>query len=122
MSSLVERTLKLLDDGTIPQESVGTVLAQLLMVRHGQEQAWGYLKQGWSSLRERVGDMGLSRLVEAVGHLRAQHREDIVSFFRQNPPEGAERALSRALAALDQREELRRRVTPGLLAFLLHLE
>jgi puromycin-sensitive aminopeptidase len=116
---LVQRTLTLIEDGTIPQESIGPVLGQLLSQRHAQEHAWQHLKAGWLNLRERIGDMGLSRVVEAVGHLRPVHREDIVAFFQKNPPRGADRALARALEAMDQREELRQRVTPELLRYFL---
>lgn len=116
---LVQKTLSLIEDGTIPQESIGPVLGQLLAQRHAQEHAWQHLKAGWLNLRERIGDMGLSRVVEAVGHLRPVHREDIVAFFQMNPPRGADRALARALEAMDQREELRQRVTPGLLRYFL---
>jgi hypothetical protein len=118
-AELVQRTLHLLDDGTVPQEAVGAVLSQLLQARHGQGAAWAYLKDHWGTLCERVGDMGLSRLVEAVGALAGEHRPDIVGFFEQNPPIGAERALSRALESLDQREELSQRITPGLLDYFL---
>jgi puromycin-sensitive aminopeptidase len=113
---LTRRTLSAIDGAMIPQEAIGSVLAQLLATRETQELAWGYLKTNWDALRTRVGDMGLSRVVESVGHLRAQHRADIVAFFTEHTPRGAERALARALEGLDQREELRARVTPGLLS------
>ena len=115
---LVERTLKNIDDGIVPQESVGPLLSQLLSSRHGQLPAWRYLKKSWKNLAGQVGDMGLSRVVESVGALPAEHRADIVAFFEANPPTGAERALARALENLDQRAELHARITPGLLAFV----
>jgi puromycin-sensitive aminopeptidase len=111
---LTKRTLAYIEDGSIPQEAVGSIMGQLLSTREGQELAWAYLKSSWETLRTRVGDMGLSRVVEAVGALKASHREDIVAFFREHSPKGAERALARALEGLDQREELRQRVTPSL--------
>jgi puromycin-sensitive aminopeptidase len=113
---LTKRTIAAIDGSLIPQEAVGSVLAQLLSTRETQELAWHYLKGEWDALRTRVGDMGLSRVVEAVGHLRADHRADIVDFFREHTPKGAERALARALEGLDQREELRARVSPALVA------
>lgn len=114
--ALTQRTLTALDDGTIPQEAVGSVLGQLLGARHAQLLAWRTLKDRWDTLRTRVGDMGLSRVVESVGYLRAEHRADIVEFFRTHPPKGAERALARALEGMDQRSELAERVTPSLVA------
>lgn len=115
---LPERTLDLIEQGVIPQEAISSILAQLLDRRHAQEAAWSYFKERWENLRERVGDMGLSRVVEAVGRLRGTHREDVVGFFARNTPVGAERALLRALERMDQSEALRRRVTAGLLRYL----
>lgn len=118
---LTEKTLGLLEEGAIPQEALAQVLGQLLAYRHSQEPAWRFFREKWSLLRERVGDMGLSRLVEAVGRLPAQHREDVVRFFERNTPSGAERALTRALERMDQHEELRQRVTPDLITYLKRL-
>ncbi|MBI4818160.1 MAG: M1 family metallopeptidase [Deltaproteobacteria bacterium] len=112
---LVTRTLGHLEDGTIAQESVGVVLGQLLASRHAEVLAWAHTKSRWADLRKRVGDMGLSRLVEAVGALSPKYRADIVSFFETNPPAGAERALARALQRMDEGADLARRVTPSLL-------
>ncbi len=114
--ALTRRTLAMIDDDTIPQEAVGPVLGQLLGHRHAQRQAWDFLQTRWTLLRARVGDMGISRVVEAVGALPGDCRADIVAFFEKNPPVGAERALARALESLDQREELRARITPALRA------
>lgn len=114
--ALVARTLGGLDDGTVPQEAVGPLVGQVFGTRHGRHAAWAYVKKSWDSLRVRVGDMGLSRVVEAVASLPYTSRADIVGFFEAHPPAGAERALARALERIDEREELRRRVTPGLLA------
>lgn len=113
--ALVARTLSLLDDGTVPQEAVGPVLGQVFGSRHGRYAAWAYVQRTWDALRVRVGDMGLSRVVEAVASLPYAERAAIVAFFEAHPPTGAERALARALERIDEREELRRRVTPGLL-------
>ncbi len=116
--ALTARTLAHLDDGFIPQEAVGSIVSQLLGHRHSQLAAWAYVKANWATLQKRVGDMGISRVVESVGRLPGDQRADIVAFFEANPPKGAERALARALESLDQREELLKRVTPGLVAYL----
>ena len=118
---LPERTLSLIEEGSIPQEALAQVLGQLLAYRHSQEAAWRFFCDRWNLLRERVGDMGLSRVVEAVGRLTARHREEIVRFFERNTPSGAERALMRALERMDQHAELSARVTPELLTYLRKL-
>ena len=114
--ALTRKTLGLIADETIPQEAVGPVLGQLLAQRHAQDVAYDHLKTEWDALRSRVGDMSISRVVEAVGALKHHHREDVVKFFEAHPPTGAERALARALERMDQAHELRTRVTPSLLA------
>ncbi len=116
--ALTARTIAHLDDGFIPQEAVGSVVSQLLGHRHSQLAAWAYVKANWATLNKRVGDMGISRVVESVGRLPGDQRADIVAFFEANPPKGAERALARALESMDQREELLKRVVPGLLEYL----
>ncbi len=115
---LVERTLHLIEQGLIPQEAVAAILAQLLSFRHSQQAAWDFLKTHWPTLRERFGDMGVSRVVDALGRLRGSERADIVRFFEEHKPAGAERALQRALERIDQGEELRQRVTGELLSYL----
>ena len=113
--SLTDRTLSLIAEGTIPQEAMGGIVSQLLASHHGRLPAWRYLCGSWSELRPRIGDMGISRVVEAVGRLPGTERNEIVAFFERTPPVGAERALARALANMDQYEELRERTTPALL-------
>ena len=116
--ALVDRTLAALADGTIPQEAIGGLLSQLLSARHGRLPAWQFLKQQWSALRPRIGDMGISRVVESVGRLPASERADVERFFETTHPEGAERALARALAAMDEYEGLRSRATPALVRMM----
>ena len=116
-AAVTGRTLALIDDGTIPQEAVGPVLSQLLGERHAQLETWGYVKANWATLKKRVGDMGISRVVEAVGALKPDQRADIVAFFEANPPSGAERALARALEFMDEAEALRQRITAEVAAW-----
>ena len=97
---------------------MAVILGQLLSLRHAQEAAWSFLKQHWPSLRDRFGDMGVSRVVDALGRLKGSSRDDVVRFFEQHKPAGAERALQRALERIDQAEQLRRSVTPDLLTYL----
>ncbi|MEO1337139.1 MAG: ERAP1-like C-terminal domain-containing protein, partial [Myxococcota bacterium] len=116
--ALVERTLACIENGTVPQESLGAVLAQLLGTHHGRRAAWQALQSSWEALRPRIGDMGISRVVEAIGRLPASERAAVVAFFEKKPLQGAERALARGLAAMDEYEELRTRTTPKLLSLL----
>ena len=111
---LVKRTLHHLNDGLIPQESLGSVLAQLFQNPDGRQAAWEHLKARWAEIRDCVGDMGLSRVVEAVGRLDGRWRQDVVQFFDGHSPRAAERALARGLESMDQREELSRRILPAL--------
>jgi hypothetical protein len=119
--ALPDRTLNLIIQGTIPQEAVAAILSQLLSFRHSQQAGVGVPKAALAELRERFGDMGVSRVVESLGRLMGSYRNDVVSFFEQNKPAGAERALQRALERMDQAEQLRQRVTKDLLDYLVAL-
>lgn len=111
----VDATLRAIEDGLVPQEAVGSMLSALFSVRAAQAAAWTYLTTHWAALRPRVGDMGLSRLVEAVGQLPFERRGEVEAFFAAHDHAGAERALERALERMDAFEEFRQRVTPDLL-------
>lgn len=111
---LAERTLELLLSGVLPQEALAAVFSQLLSYRHSQQVAWAFLKEHWDPLAARFGEMGISRVIEALGHLPHALRQDLCGFFATHRPAGAERALDRALERMDQSAEFRERVTNDL--------
>ncbi len=96
-------------DGTIPQEQLRTILVPRLLRRGHQRETWDFVKQHFGYLRERVGVMGISRLVEATGALPFELYDDVREFFAQNPVAEAKRALQKALEAMTLREQLRER-------------
>ncbi len=115
---LVARTLQLMDEKVIPQESVGLLLArQMLAQKHAQSQAWDYLKEHWEGLHETLGDSWMYSLVEASGSLPASKRDEIVSFYSQHLGNLGEKALDRALERLDLRTEFQARAGEELAAW-----
>src|SRR4029077_12062915 len=48
---LVDATLGLLDDGTVPQEAIGRVLRVMLSLPHAKVAAWTYMKSHWAKIR-----------------------------------------------------------------------
>lgn len=111
---LVQRTLELIDNEIVPQDSIRFLLGSLLAQKHSQQAAWQYLCKQWSHLQERVGEMGLSRLVEMVGSLPFSIRKEVISFFEKNPPLRAERALARALKHMEQHHDAFVRISASL--------
>ncbi len=113
---VTQKSFELIEQGVIPQEAVRTVVVQLMSRRHSQRAAWEYVKTHWNSLKERIGDMGFSRLVESIGNLHPDLYEDIRQFFAKNPPARAERALARGLKRIQQYKELYERLNPEVIA------
>ncbi len=115
---LVPEVLGLLLGGTIPQESLRSVLAPMLGRRQTQLQAWSFLKKNWQKLGPRVGAMGISRLVEATGALPPELDKDVAAFFKKHPVAEAARALKKALEAMALNRDLKAREGRRLSAWL----
>jgi puromycin-sensitive aminopeptidase len=115
-SALVERTLGLMDDGIIPQESLVPGLQQMLRRKHSQLQAWDYLKVRWEHLQASVG-IQVDGLVEATGRLPASRREDLVGFFSEHLNGTSQMSYARALETLDQLAEFKARTKDELVGW-----
>jgi puromycin-sensitive aminopeptidase len=116
---LVEATLGLLDDGTVPQEAIGRVLRVMFSLPHAKVAAWNYMKSHWDKIRN-LGDMWTSFLVEATGQLPASLRRDILVFFNENLQGAAEMSLARALETLDQLAEFKARTRDDMVGWFKH--
>jgi hypothetical protein len=114
---LVQRTLRLVDEQVIPQESIGAVLTSALRARHAQAQAWDYVREHCDALHAVVGDTWIGRLVETTGYLPASERDNIVSFSNAKLRGVTDQSFARALERLDQTTEFRARTTPELVAW-----
>ncbi|HEX9987553.1 MAG TPA: M1 family metallopeptidase [Chloroflexia bacterium] len=112
----VGQTLQLIEDNTLPQESVMPLLSQMLGKRHAQLAAWGYIKEHWANIKQ-LGGIGLGGLVESTGQLPASVRDDLSSFFDANLHGEAQMSYERALEAMDQLAELKARTRDDLLAW-----
>lgn len=114
VAELVERTLSLLDDTTLPQEAIGPMLRQMLRQRHTQLQAWAYLKAHWDQIKV-FGISWVSSLVEATGQLPPAQRDDLVAFMDVHAKGVADKSYARALETMDQLAEFMLRVREDLL-------
>ncbi len=114
----VDRVLRLCLDGTVPQDQLRLLLSPLLHGRSTGRRAWAFIKQHWTELMPLVGDMALPRLVESVGNLPLDLRDDVERFFTAHPVPAAQRAVHKALEALDLRRELWRREAAHLSTWL----
>jgi aminopeptidase N len=115
--ALVQRVLHLLNEGVLPQESLGPLTARLLTERHSRRLAWDFLKAHWTGVMERLDGWWISRLVETLGRLPADRREDIVAFCDAHLHGQAQQSYARALEMLDQQAEFEARTREDLLAW-----
>jgi puromycin-sensitive aminopeptidase len=102
----VERVLSLCLDGTVPQDQLRAVLTPLLSARASNRRTWVFLQRHWTTLAPRIGDMALPRLVEALGMLPVDLRDEVEGFFAAHPVAEAKRAVHKALEALALRAHL----------------
>jgi puromycin-sensitive aminopeptidase len=118
---LVERTLQLIDEKVIPQESVGQMLAQgpmqLLARKRAQMQAWEYVRKNWKTLRTNLGVTWIGRLVEASSQLPIDRREEMVAFFDANLNGEARQSYARALELQSQLAEFKARTREDLVSW-----
>lgn len=114
--ALVARTLGLIDDHTIPQESANSTLQLLLSRKHSQLAAWDYIKSHWEEVKER-GSIGLGGLVESTGHLPASVKPDLTAFMEANLQDLAPMSYARALERMDQQTAFRARTRADLAAW-----
>jgi alanyl aminopeptidase len=117
-AKLVQNVLDLVLDGTVPQESLRSVIAPMLGRRQTQLQAWAFLKKNWGKIGPRIGAMGISRLVEATGALPPSQEKDVAAFFKKHPVPEAARALKKALEAMALNRDLISREGRRLSAWL----
>jgi puromycin-sensitive aminopeptidase len=114
---LQSRTLELLDEGVLPQQSLGPILTAMLRRRHAQLIAWDYLRSQWGSIQN-AGMTWVPRLVEASGQLPVDRRDELVAFYDANLNDAARMSYARALEAMDQQAEFRARTRDELVAWL----
>ncbi|MEY4581487.1 MAG: hypothetical protein RL701_6190, partial [Pseudomonadota bacterium] len=84
-----------------------------------QTQAFEFLQERWSELRERMTPMLMSRVIEATPALRTDaHRRRLKDFFAAHPLPTAARALLQADERFRLDAAFRKRAIPELRAFL----
>jgi puromycin-sensitive aminopeptidase len=110
---LVERALGLLEDGTVPKQSVGPLLAAMLREPHAQAPAWQRVTQRWDALRKELGDPWAANIAEAAGQLPPRMRKEVVEFLAGHAGDFPQ-SRGRAEDMLEEREAVFARVVPAL--------
>lgn len=105
---LVQRTLGLIDNGTVRQQDYPGLFAALLANPASRDAAWNYLKTHWTDLQEKVTSFGGRGAVSALGDFcSSQEKQDVQRFFADHRAPGAERALQQSLESMDSCMEFR---------------
>ena len=103
----------------IPTQDVAFLYMRLFGNPAGHEKAWTFLTRRWPTIRKRIPPLMLARLVDATPALREpRYAKAVRAFFQAHPIPEATRALKQAQEVFRLNAELRRRVTPGLRAWL----
>jgi len=113
---LVMQTLSLVDEGIAPKEALIPILGQMLRARHSQIQAWEYIKNNWSMVKE-IG-LGASQLIKAAGQLPSSMRDDFVGFCDVHVKGESDMSYAQALEIMDLQSEFRSRTKDELANWL----
>jgi puromycin-sensitive aminopeptidase len=111
--ALVQRALALLEDGTIPKQSVGPVLTVLLREPHGQAKAWPFVRAHWVQLRKDLGDSWAANIAESIGFLPPPLRAEGEAHLDAHAKDFAQ-TTARAKDILAERAAVFQRVAPTL--------
>ncbi len=104
------KVLQLCIDGTVPVESVASMLGRMLT----QPDAWVFVKANWDTISSQIGNLALATLVESCGSLPAELASDVQKFFTDHPVPAAEGAVKKALEAMSLRADFAKREAPEL--------
>jgi hypothetical protein len=104
-------------DGSVIQRLLGWLLSDevrgqdawkpfrvLLSRPEAQALAWAFLKAEWNQLREKIGPVGASRVIQSTrGLWRADWRAEVAAFFSDpaNRVESAAKALAQTVEFID---------------------
>jgi puromycin-sensitive aminopeptidase len=102
--ALVGRLLEWLLSGEVRGQDAWKPFRVLLGRPDAQDLTWEFLKTHWTGLRQKVGPVGASRIIQATrGLWRADWRAEVESFFSEpaNRVESAAKALAQTLEFMD---------------------
>jgi puromycin-sensitive aminopeptidase len=112
----VEAVLDAIDQGRIPNQSIGPLLERMLAEPHAQYQALAYVDDNLETLHEHVGTAWIARIVEATGYVAPDLADDARSLLdeaEEIAPESTQRARER----VDQGVEFHERVVDEMAAW-----
>jgi aminopeptidase N/puromycin-sensitive aminopeptidase len=101
---LVQRLLEWLLSGEVRGQDAWKPFRALFARPAAQEFTWAFLRSHWTPLREKIGPVGASRVIQATrGLWRADWRAEVDVFFSDpaNRVDSAARALAQTLEFID---------------------
>ena len=108
----VDRTLGLMDDGTIRNQDTTWVLGRMLANRVSGPYAWARLTEKWPAMSAGLPPMTHSRMIEGLPALsRPEVASEVGTFFAENPLPHAAKALEQKLERLRAMVMMRERET-----------
>ncbi|HEV8358895.1 MAG TPA: ERAP1-like C-terminal domain-containing protein, partial [Candidatus Thermoplasmatota archaeon] len=113
---LVARTLALLQDGTVPKQSVGPLLTVLLREPHAQHAAFEHVVERWEPLRKELGDPWAANLAEAMGWLPPSLKAHAEAFLQAQAGDFVQ-SRGRGLDLLAERAAVFEGFVPALAAW-----
>ncbi|MFZ5876466.1 MAG: M1 family metallopeptidase [Nitrospirota bacterium] len=102
--ALIERLLALLVADDVRGQDAWKPFRSLLGNPEAQGPAWDFVKTHWGALREKVGSVGASRVIQATrGLWRPAWREEVATFFNrpEHRVESAAKSLDQTLEFID---------------------
>jgi puromycin-sensitive aminopeptidase len=102
--ALIERLLAMLCTDDVRGQDAWKPFRSLLGNPEAQDVAWDFVKTRWSDLREKVGSVGASRIIQATrGLWRSTWRDEVAEFFMrpEHRVESAAKALDQTLEFID---------------------
>ncbi|HEY0070594.1 MAG TPA: ERAP1-like C-terminal domain-containing protein, partial [Chloroflexia bacterium] len=118
---LVERIFTLIDERTLPTESVIPLLRDMLSRRHTQLEAWDYVKGHWAFIAT-LGSLSIPGVIAATGSLPISQRAELEEFYEQHLKGVADQSYARAIETMEQLAEFRARTKGDVVAWFLKRE
>jgi puromycin-sensitive aminopeptidase len=117
--ALISRVLSTCLTERIPTQDVVFVMARLLRNAQARHQTFDFIRERWVELRNKVPNMLMSRLIDAMPALASErYRKEVLSFFAEHPIPTAARALRQANERFRLDSAFRKRAAPLLHTWL----
>ena len=116
---LVVRTLEYAVSGKVRNQDSWVLVAVELSQAETRDIAWAWTQKNWDKVKAQLTTASGAQLVGATGSFcTVRGKDEVRSFFAAHPVEASDRALAKALDAIDDCVHLREKQEPNLKAWL----